>query len=207
MKVRPWYGVSAGPCKVAVQFSNEVEEGNAEIPGVGDIMRPASSDCNLNATISSCHLLAHSTRSSYLFVTLWASFFRAGANLDDSVALGIPGAAFCESSLKLIADPILPIVLPQPRRVGGGGDLHDVGDLGEVLREAAVSACKGGEQSPADLGLDAVVGRVGAVDEVVDDGLDNVVEGVIVEVEVAVGAGKGMGASWVKLDGAAYRTG
>lgn len=68
------------------------------------------------------------------------------------------------------------------------GNLDDVGDFGDVRSSSRVVLGSEFKQCPAEFGLDALIDGVGAMDEVVDDDLDNVAVGVRVE----VGAGDGM---------------
>ena len=44
LNVKSAYGVSAGPISVAVHIRRELLDGNADMPGVDDIMRAISSD-------------------------------------------------------------------------------------------------------------------------------------------------------------------
>ena len=57
LKVSFSYGVPLGPESVAVHLVMSAPDGKAEMPGVGEVIRAMSSDCNLYNRVS-CMLAA-----------------------------------------------------------------------------------------------------------------------------------------------------
>lgn len=70
LKVRPSYGVPSGPVTVAVHLWRFSSFGNADMPGVADIMRFINSVCNLDK-VSTPERLLKATRSWTLELTAY----------------------------------------------------------------------------------------------------------------------------------------